>query len=980
MYFGSRRPLPLALLGLLFCSLLAAFSARAQGPASITGTVVDADDGQPLIGANVVLRRTATSAVVGGATTDPNGTFQIDRVTPGRYVVEARFIGYKERQRTILVEAGEPRDLTIELEIESESLETLVVTASRKREKILDAPASISVLELDQIRREATTSSVEALRSAVGVDMAQTGVDRREVALRGFNQAFATKTYVLTDYRESSVPSLGVNAYSIMPALPIDLSRVEVVRGPGSALYGPGVDSGVIHFFTKDPFQYPGTAVSVAGGSRSFFNVQARQAGVIGDNVGYKVTAQFSRANEWELNPQNPQDSTEIDRYRVYQNPDAPALDGRNFAIGDFDGDGDDEAQLRRQDDYFKYNFNGLLKYRFGGPTTLTLNGGFSALKSVFQSGVGTIQIDGFGYSYGQLRFESGDLFAQVYLNRNHGAGDNRTYVYGTGRPVENRGLQWNGQVQYNFSLDPIDTQVTTGGDVDLTRPRTSGTTNGRNEGRDDINEYGAYVQSSTDLLGPLTLTLAGRADYNNVVEEVQLSPRAAIVYSITSNHSVRGSYNQAFASPGLNSLFLDVTSQRRSLGNDRSLVFQARGAADGFSFTEFEDDRTVRFSLPVDPFFKSTYPVDALPILPMYGAVADQSLESSNGQVAFSSEVASQLPNLSASQRALLAQLFGYMAQDGNIQRFFDPGQSGNRTDAAELGIPDNSPDGFRTVNGPSPIDALDPTTTETFEVGYKGTIADRIRLRVDGYYERKEDFVGPLRVESPLAYLQGADLTNDVDSRLETIFTTTTDATVQGLISNLDNSGLPPEQVAQLLGGIVGSGLSNTPTAVVQPDQEVLPGGGGSDEVGAFLSYRNFGQVQYWGLDASLEVDVTDKATVFGNVSYVSDDFFDNEELDESDTSLNLALNAPAFKTKGGFDYGLPAGFSVGATVHYVDGFPVRSGPYTGEVESYTLLDVRAAYNVPALPGLSSRSPARTSSTTGTGSSWGPRRWAGC
>jgi iron complex outermembrane receptor protein len=161
---------------------------------------------------------------------------------------------------------------------------------------------------------------------------------------------------------------------------------------------------------------------------------------------------------------------------------------------------------------------------------------------------------------------------------------------------------------------------------------------------------------------------------------------------------------------------------------------------------------------------------------------------------------------------------------------------------------------------------------------------------------------------------------------------------------------SGLSQEQAFELLTGTVG----RTASAVVQPNESVLPSGSGSNAVGALFTYRTFGEIEYWGLDASVEVNLTETFTAFGNVSYVSDDFFDNQELDEADESLSLALNAPAFKTKGGVDYGLPAGFSVGATVHYVDGFPVRSGPYVGDVEAYTLLDVRAAYNVPVVPGL--------------------------
>ena len=99
---------------------------------------------------------------------------------------------------------------------------------------------------------------------------------------------------------------------------------------------------------------------------------------------------------------------------------------------------------------------------------------------------------------------------------------------------------------------------------------------------------------------------------------------------------------------------------------------------------------------------------------------------------------------------------------------------------------------------------------------------------------------------------------------------------------------------------------------------------------------------------LDASLELHPTVALTTFTNVSYVSDDTFTGPTPD-------VALNAPSSKVRGGFDYGLPAGFSVGGTVHHVDGFPVRTGPYVGDVSSYALLDVRAAYNIPTVPGLS-------------------------
>ncbi len=64
---------------------------------------------------------------------------------------------------------------------------------------------SSTVLFLPPADFDVGMSSIEALRTTTGVDMAQTGIDRREVVLRGFNNAFSTATYVLTDYRQAAV-------------------------------------------------------------------------------------------------------------------------------------------------------------------------------------------------------------------------------------------------------------------------------------------------------------------------------------------------------------------------------------------------------------------------------------------------------------------------------------------------------------------------------------------------------------------------------------------------------------------------------------------------------------------------------------------------------------------------------------------------------------------------------------------------------
>ena len=926
---------------LLWVTLLAAPQAYAQGNASVIGTVVDDGDGSTLIGANVALKVADSPEIVDGTATDADGAFRLTGIAPGDYVLEVRFVGYQTTQRAITLEAGEQRDLTIRMQIQTASLDQVVVSASRRQEKVLDAPASISVLEPEEIQANVSTSTVEVLRATTGVDMAQTGIDRREVVLRGFNEAFSGSAFVLTDYREAAVPSLGVNVHSIMPNMSTDVARIEVVRGPGSALYGPGVTSGVIHYFTKDPFQYPGATISVSGGQQGFFATQGRVAGTFGDNWGVKVTGQFARANEWELDPNDQKDQDEIDRYRTYDTRD-DVPDGRTVAaIEDTDDPNDDtDFQLRREDLYSKLNLNGLLQYRTGDQTTISLNGGYSQLKGVVQSGIGTLQADGFGYTYGQLRLQSGGLFAQVFVNAND-AGD-QTYVYGSGDRVIDKGIQWNGQVQYDFALPNLKTQFITGADANLTIPRTEGRILGRNEGDDNIEEYGLYVQSSSDLSEKFTLTLAGRADYNNVVETLQLSPRAAIVFKATPQNTFRASYNRAFSSPGTNSLFLDIEAQRQNISGDFDLVFRGLGAADGFTFNNFRSNPSARFILPtgVTGFdFGDDVSLFTYPAFLVYGAVA-QGFDPT-------AEFTGTLGDLDQAARGAYAQLLGAIAQDAVAQtQGGDPVFASRDDSEIALGIPNDSPIGYREIDGPVDIQPLDQSTSQTFEAGYKGIISDKVIVQIDGYYEIKRDFIGPLVVESPLVYLDPQDfVAPDVQARIAS------NPQVNGAFQQfVQASGLSEQQAVELLAGTFGS----TPSGVVQPDQNVLPGGGGDKEAGAFLSYRNFGEVQYYGADISVTVQATDALSIFSNASFVSDDFFDNEELDETNTSLSLALNAPAFKAKGGFDYRMDNGFSFGATSNYVEGFPVETGPYVGEVDSYVLVDVRAGYRFQNVPGL--------------------------
>ena len=399
----------------LFCWLLVfGLSASAQN-GSIAGTVMDAESGETLPGVNII--------VVGstmGAASNIDGNYEVRNVPAGDYRVSADFIGYQSDTLSVTVVAGQTARLNFSLATAAIELgNVVVVSASRRAEKSLEAPASISVINEAEIRGEIAPTSVAILRNTTGVDMAQTGVDRQEVVLRGFNNAFSGAAFILTDFRQAAVPSLDVNVHSIMPNMTVDIDKVEIVRGPGSALYGPGVDAGVIHYITKDPFQYPGTSISVGGGERNLAFTQFRTAGVSQANgkLAYKFSGQYSRADDWELDPNNPVDAIQLD------------------------------GNARPRDyDYQKINLNALLKYRFNNEVSFTLNGGYAALDGTVQTGIGTVRAEDFGYSYLQGRLQAGRLFAQVYKNFNNAG---KSFVYDNGLAVVDNSTQLNVQARH---------------------------------------------------------------------------------------------------------------------------------------------------------------------------------------------------------------------------------------------------------------------------------------------------------------------------------------------------------------------------------------------------------------------------------------------------------------------------------------------------------------------------------------------------
>ena len=114
------------------------------------------------------------------------------------------------------------------------------------------------VLGAKAIENKSSFNSLTLLDDMVGVQIDKHGANRTGVALRDNVDLFTTSTLVMLDYRTLNVNGIGFFDADVSNLSNLDLERVEVVLGPASALYGPGVGAGVVHYLSKDPFKHPG--------------------------------------------------------------------------------------------------------------------------------------------------------------------------------------------------------------------------------------------------------------------------------------------------------------------------------------------------------------------------------------------------------------------------------------------------------------------------------------------------------------------------------------------------------------------------------------------------------------------------------------------------------------------------------------------------------------------------------------------------
>lgn len=402
--------------------------------------------------------------------------------------------------------------------------EVIVVTASRSEQSLHDAPASMTVLTAADIESIPTDDYGDLLRNVPGLNVSQMSARDIQITGRGATSSLATSELVLLDGRTLYLDFFGFVMWDFLPVNPAEIKQIEVVRGPGSAVWGANALSGVINLITKTPAEMAGTSVLLGAGDLGTAFGSISHAGV-SDAWGYKLSGAY-----YEQDP--------------YPRPTG-LIPGTTTPYPPFENEGtaQPKADLRFDHD--------------GGDNSLwTFGAGYAGTDGIIHSGIGPFDIDrGSSLSYAKAGYSRGAFQLTAFGNLLDGDADNLLTVGPTGRPIP-----------LGFSSETFDLGLThsfaAGGRHLITwgaNARTNSfdlTIAPQGDSRDEL---GAFLQGELALGEHVRWLLGARVDDIDPIGTV-VSPRTSLMLAATEDHTFRLSYNRAFRAPSVINNFLDIT------------------------------------------------------------------------------------------------------------------------------------------------------------------------------------------------------------------------------------------------------------------------------------------------------------------------------------------------------------------------------------------------------------------------------------
>jgi outer membrane cobalamin receptor len=392
----------------------------------------------------------------------------------------------------------------------AETNSEIVVTATRTAKEIKDVPASVMVISPQAIAASGARTVDDLLKAVPGVDLQSGGRPGTftRVNMRGLTPGYQSeRVLVLVDGRRVNDAYIGNVDFSQIPVDAIE--RVEVLRGPASALYGSNAEGGVLNIITRRGTATPFTRVKVSAGDFNTQRHSVSHGARVGDvdyavNAGYFVTDGYMDNSDGSDRDWTARNGSVNVGWTPVSNAEV-----RTFVDG-YQGEGADDNSRHE----FRKN-SGAVVYRQSWPET-----------------------------------SNAGVMARVYRN-----GENQIYNWNFPGRSEYDLQTLGAELQHSFWVHP-DHEVTAG--TEFRQDRVDADELGRTFVEED-NIYSAYLQDEWLVAEPLSLTAGVRADYDDAYD-MEWSPRVGALVRLSPEYEVFGSYNRAHRAPSLSDRY--VTSE----------------------------------------------------------------------------------------------------------------------------------------------------------------------------------------------------------------------------------------------------------------------------------------------------------------------------------------------------------------------------------------------------------------------------------
>ncbi len=335
--------------------------------------------GKPIANANILVTGTNLGTVSGD-----DGSFTLHFPKADKVLIQVSHVGFTSTSQTLNIPATGIQKIIIRLEQRNSEIAETVITATRTKRNISEIPASVRLITAEQIKEMPAATIDDLLRTEASIV-----VDRKNgifsknasINMRGLNSS--ARTLVMLDgVPLNKADGGGVNWNRINTE---SIDRIEVIKGPGSAMYGGNAMGGVINVITKDIQAEPAGSIKVSLGSCNTQGVQAFLSSRSKKlpKLGWSMNSFYRRGDGYVIAPQESRDSTDVKAYLweynlggklAYNFNDSSRLEiGYNY-FDDKTGDG--TQVYDPEGGYYKYRTNHAYAtyHGFTGKTQITAN------------------------------------------------------------------------------------------------------------------------------------------------------------------------------------------------------------------------------------------------------------------------------------------------------------------------------------------------------------------------------------------------------------------------------------------------------------------------------------------------------------------------------------------------------------------------------------------------------------------------------